>query len=102
MAKRVRIEFISSGFHDLLSSSEVAGVVMDAATDIADSATSIADATVRHTKGRKAEFEVKGPKEGGYGGGRQIAYVAAANPYAYGDAVRHHVLERAVNARRIH
>lgn len=102
MVKRVRIEFISRGFHDLLSSDEVAGVVMDAAANVAESATSIAAATVRHTKSRKAEFEVKGPKEGGYGGGRQIAYVAAADPYAYGDAVRHHVLERAMNARRIH
>mgnify|MGYP003288037056 CR=1 FL=1 len=100
MAKRVRIEFISRGFHDLLSSSEVAGVVMDAAADIADVATGLSAAIIHHKDA--PAYEVKGPKEGGYGGGRQIAYVAAANGAAYGDAVRHQVLERAVNASRIH
>lgn len=100
--KKVRIEFLSRGFHELLCSDEVAEVVADAAADVAETATALSRSTIRHTKGRLAEYEVKGPKLGGYGGGRVIAYVSAANKYAYGDAVRHMILEKAVNARRIH
>lgn len=97
---RVRLEFVSSGFKELLESAEVAGVVMDAARDIQQEAEALS-AGVGHTKD-SAKYAVKGPRIGDYGGGRVIAYVAADNAAAYGDAVRHQVLERAVNARRIH
>lgn len=100
--KRVRIQFISRGFHDLLESPEIAREVEYAANRVANKAAALSKAKIRHTKGRVAEYVVKGPKKGGYGGGRQVAYVAASNKYAYGDAARNMILEKAINSLRIH
>lgn len=91
--KRIRLEFLSDGFHDLLCSEPIAEQVENAAEKVADVATSSARMT---RKGDPPQFIVKGPKLGGYGGGRVIAYVAADNQAAYREAVYAHVLEKAV------
>ena len=91
--QKIQIEFLSSGFHDLLMSDEVSGVVEEAAANVA----AVAVARARSTKtGRHAEYVVKGPKAGGYGGGRMIAYVATGNAAAYLDNVENHTLESAI------
>lgn len=93
--KRVRLEFISSGFRDLLMSDEVSEVVMDAAGDVAKTASAMSTANRKRGHG-DAEYVVKGPRKGGYGGGRIIAYVATNNLLAYYDNVRNATLEKAV------
>lgn len=91
--KRVQLEFISSGFRDLLLSSEVASEVNKAAREVAKAATSH-KASNDHDA---PSFVVKGPKRGNYGGGRVIAYVAADNDAAMRAVIYKHALERAVN-----
>lgn len=91
--KRIQLEFLSEGFHDLLCSEPVAEQVEKAADKVASVATSSARTT---RKGEPAQFIVKGPKMGGYGGGRVIAYVAAENQAAYREAVYNHALEKAI------
>lgn len=94
MATRTRIEFISSGFRDLLMSDEVGSEVMKAAGRVARRATSEAE---RPTRGQPAAVYVaKGPVAGGYGGGRQIAYVSSDNRSATRDAIVHMRLERVI------
>lgn len=95
MAKRVQIEFLSEGFHELLMSDEVAEQVADAAKRIADRATAEAGA-VSKAKKERPQFVVKGPKAGGYGGGRVIAYVASENASAYTDQTRNARLESVI------
>ena len=58
--KKIRIEFLSEGFRDLLMSDEIAGLVKDSADDIAEAAKSASTSS-------KAGYEVKGPKPGGFG-----------------------------------
>lgn len=94
--KSVRIEFLSDGFHELLCSSGVAGAVDDAARGVATNATSIAGAKYKGSNDSAPLYEVRGPKLGGYGGGRVIAYVSAANSAAAYEAAVDHVLEQAV------
>jgi hypothetical protein len=92
--KRVQLEFISQGFHDLLCSEPVAGEVEAAAEKVAGMATS--SATRSKTSDEPARFVVKGPKIGGYGGGRYIAYVSADNSEAAWDAIYNHRLETVI------
>lgn len=92
--KRVQLEFLSEGFHDLLCSEPVADEVASAAEHVADIATS--SATSSKTSDEPARFVVKGPKLGGYGGGRYIAYVSADNSEAAWDAIYNHRLETSI------
>lgn len=91
--KRIQLEFLSDGFHELLCSEPVSEQVEKAAEKVANVATSSARTT---RKGDPAQFIVKGPKMGGYGGGRVIAYVSADNQNAYREAIYGHVLEKAI------
>lgn len=92
--KRIQLEFVSEGFHDLLCSDAIAGEVESAANKIADMAT--ASAAVPNRSSERAMYVVKGPKMGGYGGGRVIAYVAADNGVASWDAIKHRRLETTI------
>lgn len=94
MAQRIQIEFLSQGFHELLMSDEIAEQVDAAAKKIADRATTEAASVSKARK--KPEYVVKGPKAGGFGGGRIIAYVAADNAAAYTDQVRNARLESVI------
>lgn len=76
MAKKVRIEFISEGFREILSGSGTAGVVDEAVNQIAANASASGGTFV--TDGFV----------GGYGGGRYIGIVAADDYEAmYNEAV---------------
>lgn len=86
--KQVSLELDSEGFRELLMSQEVAEVVDQSAERVAAAAASNSSA--------RASWEVKGPKPGGFGGGRQIAYVAAGNKAAMKDSIYNYALERAV------
>lgn len=94
MAQKIQIEFLSQGFHELLMSDEIAEQVGAAAEKIASRATS--EATANSRAKESPEFVVKGPKAGGYGGGRVIAYVASGNAAAYTDQVRNARLESVI------
>ena len=65
MAKKVRIEFISDGFREILSGSGTAGVVDEVSNQIASNASA-----------HGGEWKVDGFM-GSYGGGRYIGIVAA-------------------------
>lgn len=94
MAKRITLEFLSDGFRELLLSDEVSEVVMEAANRVAETATSEAQSK---SKAKDApRYVVKGPRKGGYGGGRIIAYVAPDNAAAYTDQARYTRLEQVI------
>lgn len=93
--KRIQIEFVSEGFREILCSDEVGELVINTARKIADKATSDSMTSKRCYK-ESPIFEAKGPKLGGYGGGRQIAYVSSANESAYREAVFAHRLEKTI------
>ena len=86
--KRVSIELDSAGFRELLLSDEIAEVVDEAANRVASAA-------YGHSI-PGSQYVVKGPKAGGYGGGRMIAYVAADNTKAAISATDKNSLERAI------
>lgn len=86
--KRVSIELDSSGFRELLLSDAVADLVEQKAEQVASAA--------ERNSSIGARFVVKGPRQGGYGGGRMIAYVAADNGAALRSATDKNSLERAV------
>jgi hypothetical protein len=86
--KRVTLELDSEGFRELLTSQEVADLVEESAKQVAAAAEAVSIPG--------SVFVVKGPKRGGYGGGRVIAYGAAENQAAYREAVYAHTLEKAV------
>ncbi len=92
--KRIQLEFVSEGFREILCSEEVGELVINTARKIADKATSTSHSK-RHYK-EPPIFEAKGPKLGGYGGGRQVAYVSSANEAAYREAVFAHRLEKTI------
>lgn len=92
--KRIQLEFLSDGFHDLLCSEPVSEQVEKASERIAGMATS--SATRSKQSKAPARYVVKGPKMGGYGGGRYIAYVAADSPAATWDAIHNHRLETVI------
>lgn len=92
--KRIQLEFLTEGFHDLLCSDEVADEVAAAASKIAQKANAAAEVPNRSSE--RARYIVKGPKVGGYGGGRVIAYVSADNPAATWDAIRNRRLETTI------
>ena len=76
MAKKVKIEFISDGFRQILSCSDTAQVVDDSAHEIASNASA-----------HGGEWMVDG-FQGGFGGGRYIGIVAADDYEAmYAEAV---------------
>lgn len=90
--KRIQIEFISSGFREILCSQGVSDEVQKAANKIATQAA----ASSKTYYNLKPEYKVKGPKMGGYGGGRIIAHVAADNGSAIRAALYDHVLEKVI------
>jgi hypothetical protein len=69
-------------------SQEVAEVVDQAAERVASAAAGYGTA--------HSEWEVQGPKPGGFGGGRQIAYVSCGNRSALRATIYNHALERAI------
>lgn len=95
MATKIRFEFLTAGFRELLMSDAVADEVMTAARKIAVRAT--ADAiTDPRTHSAAALYEAKGPRRGGYGGGRMIAYVASENKAATKDQFQNARLESVI------
>lgn len=96
--KRIELEFISEGFHELLCSDEVEQLVSDTSEKVAARATASSSSSQQKGSKKKepAQFVVKGPKLGGYGGGRWIAYVSAENDEARRHAVFAHRLEKTI------
>lgn len=92
--RRVQIEFLSEGFREILMSDGVAEQVEDAANRIADRATAEAGA-VSNAKD-SPRFIAKGPRQGYYGGGRVVAFVASENASAYSDQVKNARLESVI------
>lgn len=90
--KRVSLELDSDGFRELLTSQEVADLVEESAKQVAAAAEAVSIPG--------SVFVVKGPKRGGYGGGRVIAYVAADNVKASRSIIYKHALEKAINGGR--
>ena len=88
--KRVQLELDSAGFRELLTSQEVSDLVQETAEKVAASAEAAAIPG--------SVFEVKGPRQGGYGGGRVIAYVAAGNTKAMRSVIYNYALERAISS----
>lgn len=92
MSKRIKIERNSEGIRELLLGPEVSKLLNDVSEKIARDANTLAGPGTDE----KPEYVVKGPKVGSYGGGRQIAYVAAGNSAAFMDESRNHTIERAL------
>lgn len=94
MSKKVRLELNSNGIREMLLGKEVEEMIGNKANEIAKEANSLAGSL---DGDEPPHYVVKGPKAGGYGGGRNIAYVAAGNTEAYIDESRNHTLEKAVS-----
>lgn len=92
MSKQIKIEINSKGIKELLLGPEVAKLLNDVSEKIAGDANTLAGPGTDE----KPEYVVKGPKVGSYGGGRNIAYVAAGNSAAFIDESRNHTIERAI------
>lgn len=95
MSKRIKIEINSKGIKELLLGPEVSKLISDVSEKIAEDANRLAGPGTDE----KPEYVVKGPKVGSYGGGRNIAYVAAGNSAAFIDESRNHTIESALGGR---
>ena len=95
MSKRIKIEINSKGIKELLLGPEVSKLISDVSEKIAEDANRLAGPGTDE----KPEYVVKGPKVGAYGGGRNIAYVAAGNSAAFIDESRNHTIESALGGR---
>lgn len=102
MAKKVRIKFISKGFHDILSGSGVSSEVQRVADGIASDAQASAHQTPMSERGEQdaPKYESTQVKEGNYGGGRAIAYARCSNAAARYDEAVNRTLSRAAMRRR--
>lgn len=92
MGTKVRIELESSGIREFLLGPEVEELIGKKAEEIASDANTLAGGGFDEVP----RYVVKGPKAGGYGGGRNIAYVAAGNSSAFIDESRNHTIEKAL------
>lgn len=92
MSKKIKIERNSEGIKELLLGPEVSKLLSDVSEKIAGDANILAGLGTDE----KPEYVVKGPKIGSYGGGRNIAYVAAGNSAAFIDESRNHTIEKAI------
>lgn len=84
--KKTRIQFLSEGFHEILTSEEVQGLVMESSQAIANKANQSLEA-----EGFRASTFV-----GNYGGGRHIGVVNASTYEAKQEEATNKVLSRAV------
>lgn len=95
------MQYDKHGLAEVLMSAGVAEEVDKAATKIAEKASEQGAASKNRRKGAEpARYVVKGPKKGGYGGGRMIAYVSADNREAIRDAIFANRLERVIWERK--
>ncbi|OXM99879.1 hypothetical protein [Bifidobacterium vansinderenii] len=82
MPTRVRIQFNSAGFRSILNAPKTWELI---------------DQQAKRIRARAGEgFDVEGPKEMGFGGGRPGAYVVAVTNQAKASEARHKTLSRAV------
>jgi hypothetical protein len=93
MSKKVKMEFISSGFHDILCSDGVAKEVQAAANTIGQRADSNAKALYPGTRGHTYQNSAH---VGFYGGGRVIAHVTTIDMQAALAEAKAQTLSKAV------
>lgn len=93
--EQVRIEFISAGFRQILTSEGCQELVQSTTDAIRDKA--VANYAAVSPKGTDASEGIRSATQiGGYGGGRWIGFVSTADEYAAAAESEDKILTRAV------